>query len=174
MQAGQGPAVTVAHEYLRHAKLAVGGLASVCCLLSLTADRDGRLAEVTDLDLVPDQGAGLQAAGRVALEPLGLVEHEAERADQSEVGGRDLAERGGVGVLLGPGPPFSQCEDLCAGVTAHRDSSCSSDVPSADVPSADVPSAGVPSAGVPSAGVPSAGADIGCPRRYICGGLLPA
>jgi hypothetical protein len=53
----------------------------------------------------------VQVPGAVALCPLLLVQDEAERADQLEVGNGQGVEGGGVGRLLGGGPGIVQFAD---------------------------------------------------------------
>src|SRR6266849_2504609 len=150
MQAGERPAVPVTHEHVRHAELAVGGTALVGRLLGLPAAGDGRRAEIADLDLVPVQRSGDHLAERIPGHPLGLVQYEAERANQPEVVRRELGQGGSVGGAFRLGPPGADGEYLCAGVTGH---------------------CGLLSLCVGASG---AGAVIGRPCRYICGGLFPA
>src|SRR5689334_15152855 len=120
VHAGQHPTSGVADEHVCDPELAVGGTAPVARLLCLPADGDSGVAEVTHVDLVPDQRSGDQAAVGVAVEPLGFVEHEPERSDQPEIRRRDFVQDGSVTVLLRLRPPRSQREDLVAGVSVHR------------------------------------------------------
>jgi hypothetical protein len=56
----------------------------------------------------------VQVPGAVALRPLLLVQDEAERADQLEVGHRQGVEGGAVARLLGGGPGVVQFADADA------------------------------------------------------------
>ena len=63
-----------------------------------------RVAVRTDVDVGPRECRGREVTRAVAVEPLLLVEHEAERADEVEVVGGQRVERLGVGRQLGVDP----------------------------------------------------------------------
>ncbi len=72
--------------------------------MGLGADGDDTLAVVADVDVVPGERAGGEGARAVAVEPLFLVEDEAERSDEMEVVRGDRVERLDVGGQLGVDP----------------------------------------------------------------------
>jgi hypothetical protein len=101
----------VAHEYLRDPELPVGGTTLVGRLLGLAAYCDGGFSEFADLDIFPVEGTRDQTATHVAVEPLGLVEHETERPHEAKAVCRDLVEDLGIGVPLRLGPSCPERED---------------------------------------------------------------
>src|SRR5215467_10204551 len=121
VDAGQLPAAVPANSDVGRAERAVDGPSPVVPGLGVRADGDRRVAVYPDRLDGPLQGGGVQVAGAVALRPLLLVQDEAERADQLEVGNRQGVEGGGVARLLGAGPGVVQLADV-DGVGVHAPS----------------------------------------------------
>src|SRR5215510_7122605 len=118
VDAGQLPAAVPANSDMGRAERAVDGASPVVPGLGVRADGDRCVAIDPDRLDGPLQGGGVQVPGAVALPPLLLVQDEAERADQLEVGNRQGAEGGGVARLLGGGPGVVQFADV-GGVSVH-------------------------------------------------------
>src|SRR5215469_13721687 len=90
--AGSWPAAVAASGDVGRAERAVDGPSPVVPGLGVRADGDRRVAVYPDRLDGPLQGGGVQVPGAVALRPLLLVQDEAERPHQLEVGNRQGVE----------------------------------------------------------------------------------
>src|ERR1700759_3274059 len=95
VDAGQTPALPLAHGDVGGAELAVDGSSLELRLLDVASDPDRRVAVHAGDRVLERQRRGAQAAAAVALQPLALVEHEAHGADEREVVRGEGVERGG-------------------------------------------------------------------------------
>src|SRR5262249_54360479 len=143
----------------RRAERAVAGRALVRGLLRLRADDDRGVAVAPEVELLVVERGRDEVAGRVPVEPLVLVEDEAERADQAEVGGGQRRQRVDVAGDLGGGPAVGELAQLggegvgrVGGVGAH----------------------GVLLPSCPLVGARPRASAMPSPCRYMRGGLLPA
>ena len=73
------------------------------------------VAVAPNVDVVPRKAARREVAGTVPVEPLLLVENEAERSDQEQVIGDQRLECADVTADLGGDPAFAELTDLIGG-----------------------------------------------------------
>src|SRR4051812_294166 len=85
-------------------------------LLMLRTDGDGHLAVVTDGDVIPRETARAEVARPVAVQPVVLLEDEAERSNQAEVAGDHRLECVDVSVDFGGDPVVAELTDRLQGL----------------------------------------------------------
>jgi hypothetical protein len=125
VHSGQEPVIAAPDGHVCAAEASIGAVALVLGPLAVASDGDRGVAVGAHLDLVPYQRMGGQRAGAVAVEPLLLVQHEAEGSDECEVFGRQRVKRFDVAALLCLGPAATQLADPLVGGAAHSHVLCS-------------------------------------------------
>src|SRR3954453_17263893 len=109
---GYSPARVEVEQDVGGSEVGLDRVSLVVGLLVLGADHDGCVVVAAPGFRLPGEDLGGEGAAAMAVQPLGLVQDEAERADEGHVVGGERVECGHVSGQLGVGQALENRVDL--------------------------------------------------------------